>query len=96
MNVDILHKPGGEKFPEDPIKVIDRKNVEEKSSNSHSPSMFLFSFLSFYFLLLFFSFLLLFFLFFYFIIAAANLYKGIEVPKEKRFEFGNILFGGPW
>jgi tRNA A37 methylthiotransferase MiaB len=55
----ILHKPGGEKFPEDPIKVIDRKNAEEKSSKPYSPS--------------------------------------VDAPKskEKRFEFGNILFGGP-
>jgi len=53
----IIHKPGGEKFPEDPIKVIDKKNAEEKSK-AYSPS--------------------------------------VAVPKDKRFEFGNILFGGPW
>lgn len=53
----IIHKPGGEKFPEDPIKVIERKNAEDRSNKPYSPNA--------------------------------------ETPKEKRFEFGNVLFGGP-
>jgi len=46
----ILHRPGGEEFPEDPIKVLDRKN--------------------------------------------ADLGFKPHGPGEKRFEFGNVLFGG--
>jgi hypothetical protein len=33
---------------------------------------------------------------FCFVIFVVNSIQGVAVPKEKRFEFGNILFGGPW
>jgi len=54
----ILNRPGGEMFPEDPIKAIERKIKEEPSVYVPRPIG--------------------------------------EVQKEKRFEFGNVLFGGPW
>lgn len=56
----ILNRQGGESFPEDPIKVIDRKNRDSDADfKPFSPG------------------------------AEYN-------KKDKRFEFGNVLFGGPW
>lgn len=53
IRLDILNRPGGESFPEDPIKVIDRKNRDSDDFKPYG-------------------------------------------AQEKKFQFGNVLFGGPW